>query len=927
METYLTQIIDYLLTQSWQIAVLVAIIAMAGLALKNRSAHVRYLLWLIVLAKCLTPPLFTIPLAVLPQDKLSEAIPASLTPIPAMVFDEADVPVAKAPVFPRSSGTVAPAAPERATMFTLRQWLGLAWVTGVAVFLLFAAIKALRTNLWLRRQQKPLSDEVQGDIESLFSGLGLKSFPKVWLVEGIGQPFVWGLLRGSIYLPANFLKVDNAEHRRVVLGHELSHILRFDAAVNLLQIIAQAGFWFHPFIWWANKSIRAEREKCCDEMAIAHLGAKAKDYSSAIVDTLITEYESTRPIPSLAVAGPVKNIEERIKTMMRPGKQFYKRPSLITATVVLLLALLTVPTALVLTARAGTQTEATDSVREKDVAVSRAPATRHAQQTGLVLREVKIEQAQQGLSLSRDGKKLVYPKRKDGKTNLVVRDLASGEETQITNYETGTTRFPVFSPDGKKVAYTLTISMRDQQLHIVSLETGEDRQLDQDAWLAIDWSRDARFLLLWGNMLLPVGGGSVKKLNLPPWSLPTSLATRFSPDGKYVSYSHQGNIYLYPVDGGDSIQITDGSARDSEPIWSPDGKMLFFLSPRAFGPEADFCGVSIVDGKAAGNIEIIKPDFGDGVGLISLSETGRLLFRRSHDAMYIYSTSVDPQTGQPTGEPVKLASGWVSMLSPDGKRIAYISPEKILHVMSADGSNDQEIIRVSPYWGTHTWAPDNEHIYVAEINPETGAGIYSISVSTKERQPVFLDRDMIGHVTCSPDGKRLAFLKLLASSEKSEIFTVNIDGTNLEQLTSDEDASVLYPAWSPDGKYIAFESKRLGEDMRALRVVSVDDGTTRDVFRGETPKDRFYAASWSPDGSKIAWSTRSECEIRIGQVSDGKYETFKVHLETSPRPQFVGMPHWSAEGTKMLFSTSAHVEHLMVMDNFLPAAVASAETK
>jgi len=351
METYLTQITNYLLTHSWQIAVLVMVIAAVNLALKNRSAHVRYLLWLIVLAKCLTPPLFTIPLAVLPQDKLSEAIPASLTPIPAMVFDEADVPVAKAPVFPRSSGEVA-AAPERVTMFTLRQWLGLAWVTGVAVFLLFAAIKALRTNLWLKRQQKPLSDEVQGDIESLFSGLGLKSFPKVWLVEGIGQPFVWGLLRGSIYLPANFLKVDNAEHRRVVLGHELSHILRFDAAVNILQIIAQAGFWFHPFIWWANKRIRSEREKCCDEMAIAHLGAKAKDYSTAIVNILISEQDLVRPVPSLAIAGPVKNIEERIKTMLRPGKKFYERPSLIAVSVVLLLALLTVPTALVLTAEA-----------------------------------------------------------------------------------------------------------------------------------------------------------------------------------------------------------------------------------------------------------------------------------------------------------------------------------------------------------------------------------------------------------------------------------------------------------------------------------------------------------------------------------------------------------------------------------------------
>jgi len=244
---------------------------------------------------------------------------------------------------------------ERLARVTTRQWLGFAWAAGIAAFVLFAAIKALRTNFWLWRQRKLLPAKLQSGIEELFSGLGIKTFPKVWLIDGIGQPFVWGLLRGSIYLPADFVKVNSAEHRRSVLGHELSHILRFDAAVNILQVIAQAVFWFHPFVWWSNKRIRAEREKCCDEMAIARLGAKAKDYSDAIVNVLISEHESTRPVPSLAVAGPVKNIEERIKTMMRPGKKFYRRPSLPVVAIIVLTALLAVPTTVVLTARAENQ--------------------------------------------------------------------------------------------------------------------------------------------------------------------------------------------------------------------------------------------------------------------------------------------------------------------------------------------------------------------------------------------------------------------------------------------------------------------------------------------------------------------------------------------------------------------------------------------
>jgi beta-lactamase regulating signal transducer with metallopeptidase domain len=355
MESYLNQITNYLLTQSWQIAVLVVVIAAANLALKNKSAHIRYLLWLIILAKCLVPPFITIPLALLPQDKMPEqTLISNSEKNPAVNVEMADkvtpVPVTL-PSLPVTSQTIM----EKLERVTARQWLGFGWIVGMAAFLFFAVIKALRTELWLKCERKPLPAELQMGIENLFLGLKFKTFPKVWLVEGIGQPFVWGLFCGSIYLPADFVKIDNTEQRRGILGHELSHVLRYDALVNLLQIIGQAVFWFHPFVWWANKKIRAEREKCCDEMAIARLGAKAKDYSAAIIEVLINEHESTRLVPSLAIAGPVKNIEERIKTIMKPGKKFCTRPSLISVIFVLLLALLTTPTVLVLTARAETK--------------------------------------------------------------------------------------------------------------------------------------------------------------------------------------------------------------------------------------------------------------------------------------------------------------------------------------------------------------------------------------------------------------------------------------------------------------------------------------------------------------------------------------------------------------------------------------------
>ncbi|MBN2180741.1 MAG: M56 family metallopeptidase [Sedimentisphaerales bacterium] len=358
MEALLIQISNYLLSQSWQIIVLVVAVAAVSWLLRNRSAHVRYLLWLVVLAKCLVPPLVTVPLAILPQESIQEPV---LTPLTEALISAAEIVNTNEVESPAQNTTSSQVSSrliisERETRLTIRQWLVIAWIAGVCIFALIVVIKALRTELWLKKRRKPLPSVLQDQIDDIFSRLNIKASPNLWLVDGIGQPFVWGLLRGDIYLPFDFVIVNDTEQRRGIISHELSHITRFDAAVNVVQLIAQAIYWFHPFVWWANQRIRAEREKCCDEMVVAGLGTQAKDYSKAIVEILISEQQQNQPIPSLAVAGPVKNIEERIKTMLRPGKKFYKRPSLIAATTVLLLALMTVPISCVLTNRDESET-------------------------------------------------------------------------------------------------------------------------------------------------------------------------------------------------------------------------------------------------------------------------------------------------------------------------------------------------------------------------------------------------------------------------------------------------------------------------------------------------------------------------------------------------------------------------------------------
>ncbi|HUU22079.1 MAG TPA: M56 family metallopeptidase, partial [Phycisphaerae bacterium] len=250
------------------------------------------------------------------------------------------------------SGERAAISPQARPRLTLAQWAATGWIAGVAVFALLALAKAWRTHRWVLRRRRPAGPELLSELAELAGRLGLKAAPKVWLVDGIGQPFVWGLLRGSIHLPGDFGETAPPEDRRAVLAHELAHVFRWDAAVNALQVLAQAVFFFHPLVWWANRKIRREREKCCDETAIATLAVPPRQYGAAIVDTHAAERDADEPLPSLAVAGPAGNVEERIRTIMTRNRKFHRRPAWPAILSALLLGVLAVPTALVLTARA-----------------------------------------------------------------------------------------------------------------------------------------------------------------------------------------------------------------------------------------------------------------------------------------------------------------------------------------------------------------------------------------------------------------------------------------------------------------------------------------------------------------------------------------------------------------------------------------------
>ncbi len=373
MNAILADLSRFLVTQSIHLALLFGLIWMLALFFRKHSAHLRYLLWSVILIKCLVPPLVTVPVAMLPeripafeQSVLETGAPAD-APVPVATTQESVIDIGPPPIatpapaaqFPANPVQLSPPEAKEATSswatLSPLQWAGGVWVTGLVLLACTTVVRALRFGFWLRRKRRPGDDCLQRQIDYIVQRHWPGKRIRTYQLKDVSQPFVWGLTRGAMYLTANFNTTGTDSTRRSVLLHEIAHVIRRDPLINLVQIIVQWIYWFHPVVWIANRMIRCEREKCCDEIAIARLDTSPKEYGSAIVNTLVNEYTSRRAIPTLAVAGPIKNIEDRIKTIMKPGKRFYTRPTIKALVLTLLLASVITPTTVALTRRGHSQ--------------------------------------------------------------------------------------------------------------------------------------------------------------------------------------------------------------------------------------------------------------------------------------------------------------------------------------------------------------------------------------------------------------------------------------------------------------------------------------------------------------------------------------------------------------------------------------------
>ncbi len=362
----------------------------------------------------------------------------------------------------------------------------------------------------------------------------------------------------------------------------------------------------------------------------------------------------------------------------------------------------------------------------------------------------------------------------------------------------------------------------------------------------------------------PIDGGTAIKLSSPSG---VESFPKFSPDGKTIAYTanYDGNwdVYSIPVNGGVPARLTQHGWTDRVVDWTADGKSVLFASGRESEKERYNKLFTIPStGGPASRLPMQYGEFasynadGTQMALVFRSEAFRTWKRyRGGDVADIYVFNFKDQTSYNISGAIDAGEEFPMWY---GNSIYFLSDngtEKRMNIWKYD-LNTKQRTQITHFTDYDVHFPS---LGPNDIIMEAGGKMYLYGLQSGALREVKLNvvtdntllqvrtenvGGMMQNMSMSPDGKRVAV------EARGELFSVPAENGYVKNLSRNSGTAERYPAWSPDGKKIAYWSDASGEY----------ELWTMDMENNSAPKQLThlgkgfrYTLYWSPDSKQLAF--------------------------------------------------------------------------
>lgn len=344
-------LVENMWIHAWQIGVLAVLVAVVAAMVGRRRPHLAYALWLVVLAKCFVPPLWgwsaDVPGWHPPNlagfTAASPAVPPTAVDASTDLKRTADSQATNA-ANARNAPTARNSVNGRTTDWLPSPAAVLVsiWALGVAVLVGGVAGRASERRRVLRRTASPAPEHVELAVARAAVAIRLNRLVQVSTTSTNFGPGVIGTRRPVIVVPAHLVESLTPEQLETMLAHELAHVRRGDAWVARLQLVAQIVWWFHPLVWWMNRRLVRERERCCDEEVVAGMDGNRRHYARCLVNVLEAKL-SLEPLWGHPGVRPAELTRHRLEEIMKRPNMTHRRAPYWCAVIALGLALAVLP--------------------------------------------------------------------------------------------------------------------------------------------------------------------------------------------------------------------------------------------------------------------------------------------------------------------------------------------------------------------------------------------------------------------------------------------------------------------------------------------------------------------------------------------------------------------------------------------------------